>query len=66
MKSVSIKLIKVFTDGTVSFSSACLKSQKQAILYEKDKINSLFFQKLKKKNSFQNSLSVSYKFKYKV
>ena len=66
MKSVSTKFIKVFTDGTISFTSACLKSKKQVIFYEKDKINSLFFQKARKKKSFQNSLSISYKSKYKI
>ena len=66
MKLISIKCITVSTNGTFSFSSACLKSKKQLTIYEKDKINALFFQKVKKKNSFKNSLSVSYKSKYKV
>ena len=66
MKLVSVKSVKIFTDGTVDFSFTCLKSQKQVVLYEKDNINSLFCQKAKKLSEFQNSLSVSYKSKYKV
>ena len=66
MRSISIKCIHIFTDGTLDFSPVCWKHKKQIIFYEKDKINSLFHQKLEKGNKFQNSLSVLYKSKYKV
>ena len=66
MKLISKKFVKVFTDGTLSFSFTCLKYRKQVIFYEKDQINSLFFQTSKKNNEFQNSFNEAYKLKYKV
>jgi hypothetical protein len=66
MKSIMIKSIEIFTDGTVSFSHSCLKSISQVSFYEKDIRSSLFFKKLKKNEIFQNSSTITYKSKYKI
>ena len=65
MKLVNIKFIEIFTNGTVNFSHAGLKSTKQFIFYEKDMRSSLFFKKITTKQSFQNLQQNSYKSKYK-
>ena len=66
MNSISIKSIKVFTDGTISISFIGLESNEQVIFHEKDIINSSFSQKSRTSNSFQNTSTISYKAKYKL
>lgn len=65
MKSISIKSIEIFTDGTVNFSYIFLKSRKQVMFNEKDAKNSLFFKKLTTAQSIQSSSRTSYKSRYK-
>jgi hypothetical protein len=65
MKSISIKSIEIFTDGTVNFSYIFLKSRKQVMFNEKDAKNSLFFKKLTTPKSIQSSSRTSYKSRYK-
>ena len=65
MKSVTIKHIKVLSNGTTSFSFSCLKSPKQVIFYEKDLMRSKFYIKPTKNQEFQTKFHISYKSKYK-
>ena len=65
MKSFNIKFIKVFSDGSVNFSSAYLKQNKQVVFNEKDVFNSLFYKKSTKNQYNKNLIYTSYKSKYK-
>ena len=65
MKSVCVKFIKVFSDGSINFSYAHLNSNKQMIFYEKDAFNSLFYKKSTKNQFSNNKTHTSYKSKYK-
>lgn len=65
MKLISVKSIKIFTDGTAHFFYVPLKSIKQVVFYEKDVKNSLFFRKSTRNQPIQNLSRTSYKSRYK-
>jgi|GEM_PF-5848205 len=65
MKSISIKSIEVFSNGTISFSYTHFKSNKQVIFYEKDFLNSIFSKSSKKSQQSKSIFRTSYKSKYK-
>jgi hypothetical protein len=65
MKLVVIKFIEIFTDGTIHFSYAPLKSIKQVTFYEKDAKKFSFFRKPSKNSLLQNLPRTSYKSRYK-
>ena len=66
MKYITIKSVKIWSNGSVSFENTFLKSGEQFIVYEKDRANSVFARKAKASNLFLNSPSASYKSKYKL
>ena len=65
MKLSHIKCLEIFTNGTVSFSSASSTNLKQVIFYEKDLASSKIFKKPMRNQTFQTLLHTSYKSKYK-
>ena len=65
MKTINIKFIEVFTDGSLNFSYTNLNLPKQKIFYEKDARNSFSAKKSTKTQLFQNLQQNSYKLKYK-
>lgn len=60
-----MKLVEIFTDGTLHFTKKHTQSIKQIIFYEKDSRTSLFSKKVRKKQLFQNLHQNVYKSKYK-
>jgi len=65
MKTISIKVLQIFTDGSLNFCYKNLNSSKQIIFYEKDYKNSTFSKKSSEKQTVYNSSHNLYKSKYK-
>ena len=42
MRSISVKSVEIFSDGSINFLSNTFKTPKQVTLYEKDFQNSIF------------------------
>jgi len=66
MKTISIKALEIFTDGSLNFCYKSLNSSKQIIFYEKDYQSSGFSKKLSEKQTSYNSSHNLYKSKYKI